>query len=467
MLEHLKKSLNWWLVAIFTIYLVYLFQAFSSSNSSGINADPLFARVFYWGSSAVNIIGFVLVAWKPRAFERLFTSKNVLLASGLVCAVGTLLMGFTPAAHDAGSWVSVCFSAVSTGLCTAYFGLLVGLALLSSGGEGTVENALAAYLLALIINAAMSFATGMVSTILVSLLPILFTYLFMLKEIGLDRTIHRNAASQTKKDGLAGQLVRFGICITVFSLLSGVMRAISMSSRGAWTVEMALGLAVSAIVVVVLVAFSCMSMRRADAIAVYRAVFFVAVVALAVLILRPNSTEIALGVQRASGDLFRVLVFIFASKIALRTAYHPLSVFGWSLALQKTVLTLSSLFATSQVTGEINATALGLLTIVAITFLYLFIFTEYHAHQLMETTHTTTIKEANSRRCAVIADRYGLSPREREVLDLYSRGKTVTAISEELMLSDNTVNMYRKKIYAKLDIHSKQELLDMLEAVEA
>ncbi len=55
-----------------------------------------------------------------------------------------------------------------------------------------------------------------------------------------------------------------------------------------------------------------------------------------------------------------------------------------------------------------------------------------------------------------------LSAREREVADLMRQGNTVAAIARRLFISENTVRGHTKNIYRKLDIHSKQELIDLL-----
>ncbi|MDD5806022.1 MAG: helix-turn-helix transcriptional regulator [Eggerthellales bacterium] len=55
-----------------------------------------------------------------------------------------------------------------------------------------------------------------------------------------------------------------------------------------------------------------------------------------------------------------------------------------------------------------------------------------------------------------------LSPRELEVLDLILKGNTVAAISKKLFISENTVRGHFKHIYRKMNVHSKQELVDLL-----
>lgn len=51
----------------------------------------------------------------------------------------------------------------------------------------------------------------------------------------------------------------------------------------------------------------------------------------------------------------------------------------------------------------------------------------------------------------------GLSPREREVLDLLVAGKTGRQIAEALFVSPNTVAFHVRQIYEKLHVHTRGE----------
>lgn len=53
------------------------------------------------------------------------------------------------------------------------------------------------------------------------------------------------------------------------------------------------------------------------------------------------------------------------------------------------------------------------------------------------------------------------SPREIEVAELLMKGHTVSAIAGKLFISENTTRGHAKSIYKKLDIHSRQELVDL------
>ncbi|MEC4295119.1 helix-turn-helix transcriptional regulator [Adlercreutzia shanghongiae] len=70
-------------------------------------------------------------------------------------------------------------------------------------------------------------------------------------------------------------------------------------------------------------------------------------------------------------------------------------------------------------------------------------------------------------RCAAVGTDYGLTPREGEVFALLAQGRTVGVIREKLVISLNTARFHTKNIYAKLGVHSQQELIDLVENFEA
>lgn len=68
-------------------------------------------------------------------------------------------------------------------------------------------------------------------------------------------------------------------------------------------------------------------------------------------------------------------------------------------------------------------------------------------------------------RCAQIAKGSNLSPRERDVFALLARGRDANIIARELFISPHTAKTHIYHIYAKLQVNSLQELIDMVESV--
>ena len=58
----------------------------------------------------------------------------------------------------------------------------------------------------------------------------------------------------------------------------------------------------------------------------------------------------------------------------------------------------------------------------------------------------------------------GLSNRETEVVLLLLEGRSLRYIQNELYISEGTARTHVKRIYAKLGVHSKQELIDYFKA---
>ncbi len=71
-------------------------------------------------------------------------------------------------------------------------------------------------------------------------------------------------------------------------------------------------------------------------------------------------------------------------------------------------------------------------------------------------------RELRHRACLALAGEVRLTERETDVLELVSMGYTVQRIAEERGVTQNTVRTHTKGLYRKLDLHSKQEIIDLV-----
>ena len=111
---------------------------------------------------------------------------------------------------------------------------------------------------------------------------------------------------------------------------------------------------------------------------------------------------------------------------------------------------------------------LGILSVlmgIGIVVTYLFVFTEIDGAPIF--MHEQKAKGSDQSgfeaTCARLARVGKLSRRETDVLKLIARGRSTPRIQDELHLSSNTVNTHTSHIYQKLGVHSRQELLDLVE----
>ena len=62
---------------------------------------------------------------------------------------------------------------------------------------------------------------------------------------------------------------------------------------------------------------------------------------------------------------------------------------------------------------------------------------------------------------------YGLTAREYEVIAEFAAGRSARAIAERFTLSEHTEKTHLRHAYAKMDVHSRQDLLDLIEETDA
>lgn len=70
-----------------------------------------------------------------------------------------------------------------------------------------------------------------------------------------------------------------------------------------------------------------------------------------------------------------------------------------------------------------------------------------------------------TRKIDAIVQSYLLTEREGEILTMLVKGRSFAKISERLYVSENTTKTHVKNIYRKTDVHSKQELMDLVDGV--
>ncbi len=61
------------------------------------------------------------------------------------------------------------------------------------------------------------------------------------------------------------------------------------------------------------------------------------------------------------------------------------------------------------------------------------------------------------------ASDYGLTRREAEVVPYICKGRSAKVIAGTLCVSESTVRTHIRRIYEKTEVHSKQELIDLID----
>lgn len=117
----------------------------------------------------------------------------------------------------------------------------------------------------------------------------------------------------------------------------------------------------------------------------------------------------------------------------------------------------------SQLTFEIMALMVAGQIVVAIGFMVLIVMRRRLDARRKEAERESDSVKTRASSLSAIAERYQLSDRENEVMGWLIKGRSVKFIAEKMFLSTGTVNTYLYRIYQKMGIHSRQELLNLFE----
>lgn len=105
----------------------------------------------------------------------------------------------------------------------------------------------------------------------------------------------------------------------------------------------------------------------------------------------------------------------------------------------------------------------------ALVFAGMLIFTQADLQKLYETPYQPQTTDpapgtlTTAQRCTAVSEKYGLTARETEVLELLVRGRTVQGLCEELSIAQGTAKHHVSNIYRKLGVGDRRSVFDIVE----
>ena len=106
-----------------------------------------------------------------------------------------------------------------------------------------------------------------------------------------------------------------------------------------------------------------------------------------------------------------------------------------------------------------------LCAIVALVVVSTFVFSSEDLGKIMAIVPTRT-QQRFRHKCSLVAQRFGLTDRETEIMMMLAKGRNLPYIQEQLYLSKSTVSTHRQHIYQKTGVHSQQELINLVQEAE-
>ncbi len=279
-----------------------------------------------------------------------------------------------------------------------------------------------------------------------------------------------NLASQPQGNTYVEFLLRSAVAAVLFGIVVGLMNYTSQGGASAGDNMTFAFMFLGATEVPVLLLFAYFQFHSGDSVPKQRFahMYLAAILVLFVSLLLANATQ-------THQELFAVIGL--AGYVCLKIAFWTLfaSIVYASGVSAVTVFCIgegcqaAGLFAGSLLSGVIpTASGYALVDSIAIGVLiltYIFVLNDRKVYAILYEPAPAVIDERArfQARCEEIATQYSLSKRETEVFLLMARGHSAARMAEDLYVSTGTVNSHVKSIYRKMGIHSKQELLNIVE----
>ncbi len=207
---------------------------------------------------------------------------------------------------------------------------------------------------------------------------------------------------------------------------------------------------------------------------------------LALAIAGPGQALLSMAVVFSGIGAFLVYYWIVMGNIAQRFGWASSSVYAQGLCLLVSGMVLGKGVSLALTSAAAEDTAQSLLVAALALFVLAFIFWlkvegSVFASEPVDASQMVTVGVAEkpalptagdarsaSRSAALegLAVRYGISAREREIVELLLRGRNVPYICDELFIAKSTVETHVKHVYSKLGISSRQQLIDIVEREE-
>lgn len=466
------------------IYCLWFTPAvFPQRAGIGVNADSS------WLISLVGVtLTLLLTPLVLRDNQPLSSHRWMIVVAPAITAVGTIFIAVNSLDIVSVPLLSATGSVI-TGLGSGWLWIMIG-ELYSRLDPDYVEvfaPASAFVIVAAIIP--ISAMNGIVASISVSLLPIISAVLLVLafSDEHVSPPVPVRPPAETPdfwpyfiRIGL-GSMVTYTAIAFVWSRVSSV--GLQSVGQGFQVPFLIAALSAGAFAL-----YSIRYSRRLDILTLYRWMPPFLVIALALLSAKSAWAQALAYVSSTIAQLgFDIMIWIFFTDVAHKGLKSPAISLGMSRGFVQVGVTVGSavgiVSARWMSDGAVQATTLSLVLICVLIVATSFMqerreltgrpagardaadtaieSTQSEAASLSEQLSSASIEEA----CDELAERHGLSPREREVLGYLVRGRSLPYIREQLVLSKNTIDTHAKNLYRKLDVHSRQELIDLVDNV--
>lgn len=448
------------------VYLMFFSSAVTFSNQSEKSSDASVYVVSLISLAATLIICAIL----NKRFMSLMEYPVARASGPVFMTIGTLLIATAGFDANLARWLALP-GAVLTGIGSGFINLGWGEAYREIDPLKTSLEAPFAFFMAALFFPVVTSMSQPAASLLCAFLPlvsgwILFHHLRIWSQPPLVSPISIRIGRFAWKLGLS-------TCL--FGLADGVMRSVFLGINPIAIEDFyRYPLLWASILSMLIIVAATILTRRLDYGFMYRPIILMMAFFFLLLPVLDRNTFAANVIALAGYGTFNLLIWIILAEAARNFRLSSVIVFGmgWGMITLGVFLgtTVGSIVTSLGTLSSQQVSMIALLATVTILISYLFVLNEHDIIELTSETEDDPKSEERYRpfqeRCKHLAHEYELSAKETQIMILFAKGRSTPRIQEELFISRGTVTTHLRHIYQKLNIHDKQQLLDLIEGKE-
>lgn len=433
-----------------------------------------------------------LAGFFDKHFNPLIAHGPFTLVMSLVAAVSTFLVASGVSVKCGDLAHGLCLMA--TGLGTAFVCLRVGLVTSRLSGPQACLTISGAALLAFLIYFTVRGAPAAMFATLLSLLPLLSVDSSFCLPTEIRNTSPLEDAIDINKLP-RGFFPRLILAVAVFALTAGVPKGLGVLVGGGTTTPLESIVSIICIAALMLTICLVLKTHNFNISSAYLPMGLLMAFAMLITPILSTPTVMQSAVAGVLYNIFVIVAWCMFIDLAGRTTLTPTRVFGFGRGASALGTTAGIAFIVlnrEAFTGDfayyVTFIAVMSVLLIAVYTLALSTSTVERAFAVMleqkeravrksiQGTKGDTLQAADGKgadgsspaslfdqACTQVSTSSGLTPRETEAFRLLARGRSISYIADELVIAQSTAKGYVKNIYAKLGVHSRQELIDQVE----
>lgn len=218
---------------------------------------------------------------------------------------------------------------------------------------------------------------------------------------------------------------------------------------------------------VLLVVFACRLGGRLGAAQIYASALILVVAGLALFLLQNTPVWVALGVHEAGFSLFYFFMVVYWGDLSRRTGMGIVRIYAIGYFAFQFFQFIGTTIGYYLLAGNETTIMAVVFMVVILAFFVVALLLLLDARSPMQAwlvaEKAPELGDEVPIACTMISSECGLSPREHEVIGFLARGRNASSIARMLCISPDTAKTHIKNIYRKLDVHTQQELIDLIE----